>query len=133
MFFKLLLIFTLVPLIELYLLIKIGVHFGAANTILLVVGTGVVGAYLAKMQGIRTVNKIRSNLSEGILPAEEMIDALLIFIAGVVLLTPGVITDLCGLLILIPSTRLLFKRWLRRQFDRMITSRTVSVHMDGWH
>jgi UPF0716 protein FxsA len=133
MLFKLFLIFTLVPLIELYLLIKIGLHLGAANTVILVVGTGLLGAYLAKMQGIRTVNKIRASLSEGILPAEEMIDALLIFVAGIVLITPGVITDLCGVLILIPSTRLLFKRWLRRKFDRMIASRAVSVHTDGWY
>ena len=133
MLFKLFLIFTLVPLIELYLLIKIGLHLGAANTVILVVGTGLLGAYLAKMQGIRTVNKIRASLSEGTLPAEELIDALLIFVAGIVLITPGVITDLCGVLILIPSTRLLFKRWLRRQFDRMIASRAVSVHTDGWY
>ncbi len=133
MFFKLFLIFTLVPLIELYLLIKIGVYLGAASTVLLVVGTGLLGAYLAKIQGIRTVNKIRGSLSEGILPAEELIDALLIFVAGIVLITPGVITDLCGVLILIPSTRSLFKRWLRRRFDRMIASRTVSVHMDRWY
>ncbi len=120
MLLKLFLAFTLIPLLELYILIKIGTYLGALNAIMLVLLTGILGAYLAKSEGYRTVAKIRESLSNGVLPAEEMIDALLIFIAGVLLLTPGILTDLSGILLLIPFTRKHFKRWLRKKFDRWI-------------
>ena len=117
MFFKLFLAFTLVPFIEIYLLIKIGAQVGAFNTILIVILTGLLGASLARLEGIKTMTKVRESLNRGELPAEEMLDAMLIFIAGVVLLTPGFITDLTGLALLVPQARFWFKRWLRKKFD----------------
>ena len=117
MFFKLFLAFTLVPFIEIYLLIKIGAQVGAFNTILIVILTGLLGASLARLEGIKTMTKVRESLNRGELPAEEMLDAMLIFVAGVVLLTPGFITDLTGLALLVPQARFWFKRWLRKKFD----------------
>jgi UPF0716 protein FxsA len=93
MFLKLFLAFTLVPFVEIYLLIKIGAQVGAFNTILIVILTGLLGASLARLEGIKTMTKVRESLNRGELPAEEMLDAMLIFVAGVVLLTPGFITD----------------------------------------
>lgn len=125
---KLFLLFTLVPLAELYILLEIGSYLGALNTILLIVITGVLGALLARLEGIRTIRQIAQNLSKGIVPAEEMVDGVLIFIAGVVLVTPGVLTDVAGLLLLFPYTRTIFKRWLRKKFDRMVASGNFRVH-----
>ncbi|MCD6138379.1 MAG: FxsA family protein [Deltaproteobacteria bacterium] len=127
MFVKLLLGFILIPFIELYLLIKIGQFVGAFNTILIVIFTGIAGAYLARLEGIRTLFKVRESLNSGKLPAEEMLDAMLIFVAGAVLLTPGFITDLAGILILIPRTRYLFKRWLRKKFDQWISQNRINI------
>ncbi|HEX9879198.1 MAG TPA: FxsA family protein [Candidatus Binatia bacterium] len=125
---KLFLLFTLVPLVELYILLRIGSYLGALNTILLIVITGVLGALLARLEGIRTMQQIAQNLSQGLTPAEELIDAVLIFIAGLLLLTPGVLTDVAGLLLLFPPSRTLFKRWLRKKFDRMAASGNFQVH-----
>ncbi len=120
MFLKLFLAFTLVPFIEIYLLIKIGAQVGAFNTILIVILTGLLGASLARREGIKTMTKVRDSLNRGDLPAEEMLDAMLIFVAGVVLLTPGFITDLTGLALLVPKARYWFKRWLRKKFDEWL-------------
>ena len=120
MFLKLFLAFTLVPFIEIYLLIKIGGQVGAFNTILIVILTGLLGASLARLEGIKTMTKVRDSLNRGDLPAEEMLDAMLIFVAGVVLLTPGFLTDLTGLALLVPKLRYWFKRWLRRKFDEWL-------------
>ena len=120
MFLKLFLAFTLVPFVEIYLLIKIGSQVGAFNTILIVILTGLLGASLARIEGIKTMTKVRDSLNRGDLPAEEMLDAMLIFMAGVVLLTPGFITDLTGLALLVPKARYWFKRWLRKKFDEWL-------------
>ena len=127
MLLKLFLAFTLIPFAELYLLIKIGNYLGAFNTILVVIVTGIIGAYLAKLQGIRTMMRVRENLNRGELPAEQMLDALLIFVAGLVLITPGFITDLAGIVILVPKTRFWFKRWLRKKFDQMISENRANI------
>jgi len=127
MLLKLFLAFTLIPFLELYLLIKIGYYLGAFNTILVVILTGFLGAYLAKLQGIKTMMRVRQSLNRGELPAEEMVDALLIFVAGVVLLTPGFVTDLAGVAILIPNTRFRFKRWLRKKFDKWISENKANI------
>jgi UPF0716 protein FxsA len=127
MLLKLFLAFTLIPFSELYLLIKIGYYLGAFNTILVVIVTGLLGAYLAKLQGIKTMMRVRESMNRGELPAEEMLDALLIFVAGIVLLTPGFITDLAGLAILVPNTRSLFKQWLRKKFDQWISENKTNI------
>jgi UPF0716 protein FxsA len=100
---------------------------GAFNTILVVIITGFLGAYLARLQGTKTMMRVRESLNRGELPAEEMLDALLIFVAGIVLLTPGFITDVAGIGILIPNTRAWFKRWLRRKFDQWISENRSNV------
>ena len=122
MFLKLFLALTLIPLIEIYLLIKIGSHLGAFNTVLTVILTALLGAWLARLEGSKTMTKVRESLDRGELPAEEMLDAMLIFVAGIVLLTPGFVTDLAGLGILVPQIRYWFKRWLRKKFDAWVSA-----------
>ena len=131
MLLKLFLAFTLIPVIELYLLIKLGATVGPFNTLLLVILTGAAGAYLAKLQGLEAMLRVKTRLQQGETPAEEMLDALIIFIAGIVLLTPGLLTDISGLLLLLPATRRKFKIWLRQKFDQWIQS--SNVHISRYH
>ena len=128
MLLKLFLAFTIIPVLEIYLLIKLGTFLGALNTVIIVILTGIIGAYLAKLEGLHTMTKVREALNRGEMPAEGMLDALLILVAGIVLLTPGFLTDMAGLLMLIPQTRLLFKRWLRKKFDEW--TQNQQMHID---
>ena len=128
---RLFLLFTVVPLLELYILIKIGGYIGAFPTVGLVILTALLGFVLARFEGLRTLQQIRQSLSQGIVPAEEMVDGVLIFVGGILLIIPGVLTDLFALVLLIPYTRTIFKRWLRRRFDRMIATGNVRLHYYG--
>ncbi|WP_457571828.1 FxsA family protein [Desulfovulcanus sp.] len=132
MFIKLFWLFALVPMLELYILIKVGSIIGAGPTIFLVILTAIVGAYLAKQQGLHTMYRIRQSLNQNVLPAEELVDALLILIAGLVLLTPGLITDLLGLLILFPPTRKKFKVWLYKKNSQWIDKGNVHIYHRKW-
>ncbi len=123
MLLKLFLAFTFIPLVEIYLLIKLGQNFGAITSILLVIFTGILGAYLAKMEGLRTLFRLQETLREGGMPGEELLDALLIALAGLVLITPGFITDTVGFMLLVPFTRLLVKNWLKERLRAKSTIR----------
>jgi UPF0716 protein FxsA len=127
MILKLFLAFTLIPFLEIYLIVKIGSQLGAFNTVMIVILTGFLGALLARFQGFQTMLKVRETLSRGEMPAEELLDALLILMAGIVLLTPGFLTDMAGLMLLIPQTRLRFKRWLRKKIDKWIQANRIDV------
>lgn len=120
MFINLILIFTILPAIELALLIKLGTIVGVVNTLLVIILTGVTGAYLARMQGFIILNKIQTSLNEGIMPSNELIDGLFILVGGIVLLTPGLITDAMGFLFLIPLTRNIFKKWLMAKMQNVV-------------
>ena len=122
MLLKLFLAFTIIPVVEIYLLIQIGTIFGALTSISLVIFTGFLGAYLARIQGLQTFSRIQESLREGQMPSRELLDALLIGIAGLVLLTPGFLTDAFGFLLLIPNTRTAIKQWLHRQIEVRYTS-----------
>jgi UPF0716 protein FxsA len=128
---RLTLLFIGLPLLELYILIKIGSHLGAFPTIALIIFSGLLGLLLARFEGLRTWHQIRQSLSQGIVPAEEMVDSILIFTGGVLFVIPGVITDFAALVLLIPFTRTIFKRWLRRRFDRMAAKGNVRLQYQG--
>ena len=117
MLLKLLLAFTIIPIIEIYLLIEIGSMLGSLTAITLVILTGFLGAFMARMQGLQTLFRIQESLREGRMPSHELLDALLIVIAGLVLLTPGFLTDSAGFLLLIPTTRNTIISWLQRQIE----------------
>lgn len=128
MLLKLFLAFTIIPIIEIYLLIEIGSMFGALTAVTLVILTGFLGAFLARMQGLQTLYRIQESLREGRMPSGELLDALLIVIAGLVLLTPGFLTDSAGFLLLIPVTRKSIKYWLRRQIElRYMSNRPEDI------
>ena len=114
------LIFVVTPLVELAILIYLGTIIGALYTILIVVITGLLGAFLARRQGLATLTRIRNSTEQGVLPSGELFQAVLILIGGLLLLTPGLITDLVGFAMLIPQTRNVVTRWLRNLIQRKI-------------
>jgi UPF0716 protein FxsA len=124
---KLFLAFTMIPAVEIFLFIRLGGAIGLFNTFLVVVLTGIIGAGLARWQGAETMFRIRQSLARGETPAEEMIDAGLIFVAGMVLLTPGFLTDTIGILQLWPLTPRHFKIFLRRKFDQWMASGQINI------
>ncbi len=121
MFVRLLLLFTLVPLIELALLIKLGELTGVWTTIGIVILTGIFGAYLARREGLKAWRRLEKSIHEGVSPADELIEALLILIAGAVLIMPGLLTDLFGFGLLIPPVR----KWVRNRLSRYFRNRIV--------
>ena len=125
MLWKLFLAFTIIPVSEIYILIAIGGQIGILPSIALVILTGIVGASLARSQGLKALGRIRDSFQQGVVPGEELLNALLIAIAGIVLLTPGFLTDAAGLFLLIPATRTLCREWLKRRMELIYAQRNV--------
>ena len=119
------LLFVVTPLVELAILIYLGTLIGALYTILIVVITGLLGAFLARRQGLATLSRIRSSIERGILPSDDLFQAVLILIGGLLLITPGLITDLAGFAMLIPQTRNIVTKWLRNLIQRKIERREI--------
>ena len=114
--FRILVLFVTIPLVELVLLIEIGQRIGALATVALIVATGILGASLARYQGLEALTRLRAESAAGQIPTAPLLDGVLILLAGAVLLTPGVLTDAAGFLCLIPACR----RWLRRAILRRL-------------
>lgn len=110
MFLKLFSIFLIVPLIELYLLIKIGGMIGALNTIIIVLIAASVGAYLAKSQGFHMLHQIQEATSYERMPGNELLHGLFVLIGSFALITPGILTDVIGFSMLIPQIREIYVR-----------------------
>ncbi|HEX7050429.1 MAG TPA: FxsA family protein [Longimicrobiales bacterium] len=124
---KLLFIFVAVPFLELAILVKLGTVVGVWPTLALVLGTGALGAVLARSQGTRVLREIQAELAAGRMPAGRLLDGAMILAGGILLLTPGLLSDLSGLALLVPLTRTWFKRKLRNRFERMLRAGQVSV------
>ena len=122
-FSLLLILFITVPIVEMYLLIKIGSVIGALPTIGLVVLTAMVGVALLRQQGLATLRRVRTALDRGELPANEMLEGIALLVGGALLLTPGFVTDGLGLVCLIPTTR--------RTLVRAAASRVVTTTESG--
>ena len=120
MLLRLLVLFTIVPFVELAILIWIGGKVGLAATLGLVITTGLLGAALARHEGIRCLRNVQQQLAAGKLPADSLLDGLLILLAGALLITPGVLSDLLGLALLLPPFRRLVKGCLKRRFQARI-------------
>lgn len=108
-------LFLLFPLLELAVLIKVGGAIGALPTILLVVGSAILGSILLRVAGIATAFRARERLARGELPEQEMLEGLMIAVGGGLLLLPGFISDIFGILCLIPFTRRMFVSKVRRR------------------
>ncbi|MEZ4268265.1 MAG: FxsA family protein [Myxococcota bacterium] len=113
---RLFLLFTVLPVLELFLLIRVGSALGAPTTIALCLLTGFVGAALARTQGARAVQRMQETVAQGKMPAREIFDGVMILVAGVVLLTPGFVTDTIGILLLLPPVRAVLRGYLTQRF-----------------
>ena len=127
--FGLLLLFILVPAVELALLIKLSGHIGPPATVGLIVVTGVVGAYLARRQGLSVLRQMQAETAAGRLPAGSIVDGVIILLAGALLITPGILTDAFGFLCLIPVTRRLIRAYLWRRVQRAVQDGRIQVYM----
>ncbi|MBN1207894.1 MAG: FxsA family protein [Myxococcaceae bacterium] len=124
--------FTVVPFLELYLLIGIGREVGVLPTIALVLVTGLLGASLARREGRRVLRSWQAATSQGRLPEDAILSGALVLVGGVLLVTPGVLTDVVGLLLLIPPTRRWIAARLRRALERRMQAGTLHVTSFGF-
>ena len=119
------LLFILIPLIELYFIIVVGESIGAFWTVMLVIITAVVGVNLLRVQGMSTLAKAQRNMAQGQIPAMEMMEGIALAVAGVLLITPGFITDSIGFLCIIPASRQAIIRY-------MMSRSTVRTNFGGF-
>lgn len=128
MFIKLMLLFTLIPVLEIYVILRVGHYLGAGPTVALIILTGIAGAYLARTQGFDIVLRIQTQMSQGQLPAESLLDGAMVLAGGLLLLTPGFCTDIFGFTLLVPATRQWLKRFMRRWLQKQIDRGHLRVH-----
>jgi len=126
---KLFLAFTLIPLIELALLIKLGQYFGALPTIFLVIITGGLGVFLARNQGVMVLKNIQFELQQGVVPGNSLIDGLLVLVGSIFLVTPGLITDMAGFSLLLPFSRNYLREYLKNKFSELIHEGKVNIYL----
>ncbi|MDQ0298585.1 UPF0716 protein FxsA [Salibacterium salarium] len=119
------LLLIIVPALEIGVLILSGNTIGIWPTILLIILTGLLGAWLAKKEGLETIRTAQLQMQNGEVPSTLVIDGICILIGGTVLLTPGFITDVIGFLLLIPYTRGMLKALLQKLFNKLISSGSV--------
>lgn len=120
MFLKLVMLFTIIPLLDFALLLKVGDYIGFLNTILLVIATGSIGAFFTKREGKDILNKIKFDISQGKMPADEILGGLCVIIGGVCLISPGLVTDALGFTLVLPITRVPFVNIIRRKLKEML-------------
>jgi len=116
----LVILFVGVPFAELYVLIQVGHVIGVLNTLGLLLLVSIVGAWLAKREGIGVIRRMQAALNAGRVPGTEILDGFLILLAAALMLTPGFLTDIVAIFLLLPPVRALVRRTLRRSFARRI-------------
>lgn len=133
MIWRLFLMFTLTPVIELALLMQVGHVLGVIPTITLVITTGIAGALLARSQGLMALRRMQEAMSHASFPGDEIFDGVLILMGGLLLLTPGFVTDFLGFAALLPGIRSLLKSGIKREIHRRIARRPAhppTAHVD---
>jgi UPF0716 protein FxsA len=130
---RLFLLFTVVPLVELYLLVAVGRVLGPAATIGLVLVTGAVGAWFARLEGARVIRRWQEAMARQHIPKDGVIDGFLIFIGGLMLITPGILTDIAGLSMVMPPTRRVIAGFVRGWVERQIAAGRVQVYAPGYN
>ena len=127
MFLKLFLLFTIVPVVELYILFRLAGHIGFFPTLAIVIITGFAGAYLAKQQGLAVIQRMQQEMQEGHPPGNSIVDGVLVLVAGIVLLTPGILTDAFGILLLIPVTRMIIREYIKKILKKKIQAGQIHI------
>jgi len=130
LFLRLFLLFTLVPALELYLILKVGSVIGALNTIFIIIFTGILGAYYARQQGFRVVNNIQRKMQQGAVPGDDLVNGAMLLVGGAFLITPGFITDFAGFSLIFPPTREAIKIGVKRYLEKRVRQGDVKVYRD---
>ncbi len=120
------------PILELAVLLKVHQSLGLGNTLAIVIFTGVVGAVLARAQGLMVMTAIQRDLAEGRMPAPRLMDGVMILIAGVLLITPGLITDSAGFLLLLPPVRVSIRALLRQKLEEKLRNGSTNLTIWRW-
>jgi UPF0716 protein FxsA len=128
MFFKLFFLFTIIPIIELAILIKLGSYLGVFNTVLIVILTAIVGAYMVRLEGIGVMYRIQKSMQEGVFPEEELITGAMILVAGALLLTPGFFTDVLGFIMVFPASRNIIKKYAKKHIHKKLHPNEIEIH-----
>jgi len=126
----LLFLFVAVPVVEIYVIAKISVAIGGANALLLLILFSAAGAWLVKHEGLATARRVRSGIDKGRMPTSDVVDGLVILVAGVLLLTPGFVTTAVGLLLLVPPIRGVVLARLTASLARRVTRRAAALGFD---
>lgn len=132
MLLRLILLFLLTPAVELALLIQVDQVIGFWPTVVLIVVTGIVGSHLARREGLSTWGRLNDRLQAGDLPGTELADGIIILVAGALLITPGILTDVLGFLGLIPFTRAYLRRFVMGWFQRKMERGTMQVQFGAF-
>lgn len=127
------LMFILVPILELVILIQLGQFIGLWPTVAIVLLTGFVGATLARLEGMRVLLQFQGELAAGRLPTQAMLDGISVMLGGVLLLTPGFLTDVVGLALLFPPTRRGIQWWVRKRLEKGVAQGQIHVMTMGQH
>ena len=127
MLLRLFLLFTVIPIIEVWLLIKVGRVIGPLHTVGTLLVISMVGAWLARSQGFKVMVAIQQELAAGRLPAAKLLDGAFILAGGILLITPGFFTDFLGLFFLFPASRALLKLWLGRWLESRLRSGVIVI------
>lgn len=118
---------TIIPLIEIYILFKISEVTSIWTTIVIVIITGFAGAYLTKREGTAIISSIKSEINEGRVPGNQLINGLCVLIGGVLLVTPGLLTDITGFTLVMPITRQFYIKLIRRWLTNMINMGSINI------
>ena len=127
MVFKLFLLFTAVPLLELMILIELGNAVGLSSTIGIILLTGAIGAWAARMQGFYVLAQIQRDLSENRLPGAQLVEGAMVLVGGIFLITPGLLTDSIGFALMIPAVRGVLRGILISKFQKMVAEGKVRI------
>lgn len=123
------LVFIVVPVVELVVIIQVGAAIGVLNTFGLLLLSGVLGGWLMKREGLGVVRRIQVATSAGRVPGAELVDALLILLGGALMLTPGFVSDIAGMALLLPPVRAVVRGVLRRRFTARVAGSTRIIDL----
>ena len=124
---KFVLLFILMPILDLYILIKASQSMGFLATILLIIATGIAGYYLAKSEGKVILKKINEEMGQGRIPSDEILSGFSILVGGFLLLLPGIVTDIIGITMVLPVTRSFYKVYIKRWIQRLINKGYTNI------
>ena len=124
---RLALLFIVIPIVELVLLVELGRRIGLLSTVALVIITGITGATMARLEGLRVFFQFQLEMASGRLPGQAMLDGASVLVGGAFLLTPGVLTDLLGFSLLFPLSRRWIQRRLKERLERQIADGSIRV------